>query len=94
MQGGSGDEESSSMMPAVASGAAVGALFGLLLDRRGRKAGKAAAAVPVAFALAKQVGDIALDAVEHAAEAARPLVEQAAEAALPLIEGARERIAA
>src|SRR5262249_30350286 len=57
-QGGSGEQDSSPMVPAVASGAAVGAFFGLLLARRSRKAAKAAkaAAVPVALAYAKKMG--------------------------------------
>src|SRR5262245_52041818 len=93
VQGGNGEQDSSPMVPAVASGAAVGAFFGLLLARRSRKAAKAAA-VPVALAYAKKMGDVALEAAESAVEAARPLVEQAAEAVGPFLDEARERIAA
>jgi gas vesicle protein len=83
LQGGTGEQDSSSMAPAVAGGAAVGAFFGLLLARRGRKAAKAAAAVPVALAYARKVGDAALE-----------VIEQATEAAMPVIEDIHERIAA
>jgi len=95
-QGGSGEQDSSPMVPAVASGAAVGAFFGLLLARRSRKAAKAAkaAAVPVALAYAKKMGDVALEAAQTAVEAAGPLVEQAAETVGPILDEARERIAA
>jgi hypothetical protein len=93
LQGGSGEQDSSSMAPAVAGGAAIGAFFGLLLARRGRKAAKAAA-VPVALAYARKVGDAALDVIEQAAEAARPIIEDAAEAAKPYIEDIHGRIAA
>jgi hypothetical protein len=93
LQGGGGEQDSSPMVPAVASGAAVGAFFGLVLARRARKAAKAAA-VPVALAYAKKMGDVALEAAESAVEAARPLVGHAAEAARPIIDDALDRIAA
>ena len=93
LQGGNGEQDSSSMGPAVAGGAAVGAFFGLLLARRGRRAAKATA-VPVALAYAKKMSDVALEAAESAVEAARPLVEQAVDVVGPFIDDARERIAA
>ena len=78
------------MVPAVASRSAPWARSSACCSTvAARKAARAAAAVPVALAYAKRVGDVAIEVAEQAVEAARPFVEQAAETARPLIEDAR-----